>query len=209
MPATCPDWAALVASREAGGDRAEAEWRQALSHLDACDGCRRPALSADPTLLFRSLPRVEVAALEAAAMRQAVASMRRARRVAPAPPAGRLARALTAISARGRSAAAVGRRTRHLAAAALLAAASGGLWVALPTIDPAAAPDVAPAASREAAPTSPKAAPTGRTALPADAATSAGEPVFMDLSLPSSADVYRVGSGGLQVVMVVDERLDV
>jgi hypothetical protein len=31
----------------------------------------------------------------------------------------------------------------------------------------------------------------------------------MDLSLPASADVYRVGSGGLQVVMVVDERLDV
>jgi hypothetical protein len=191
-PAACPDWRALAAARDAGLGRdaaAEAAWDEALVHLDGCGACRRGALAADPTLLFRALPRVEVAASEAAAMRQAVASMRRARRVA-APPR-RLARAAARVSL-------LGRRARGLAAAALLAAASGGLWAALPRgeapIDPAAAVGV----------TAPGAAHPWPAATPA-----ADEPVFMDLARPGAADVYRVGSGAVQVVMVVDETLDV
>lgn len=203
-PTPCPDWAALVAAREAGGERGEAAWRQALVHLDACDGCRRDALAAEPTLLFRALPRVEVARSEAAAMRDAVASMRRARRVAPEPRLGPVARASARISGRRRPVEVLGRRARGLAAAGLLAAASGGLWMALPAADQTTAPQATPvAAASEAEP------PALRRAKPANAAPSLAEPDFMDLSLPRSADVYRVGNGGLQVVMVVDERLDV
>jgi hypothetical protein len=197
-PSACPDWTALVAGRDTAGERGEAAWRQALVHLDACPGCRRSALAAEPTLLFRALPRVEVAGSEAAAMRDAVASMRRARRVAPESP---LARAAARVSARRLPASPLGRRGRGLAAAALLAAASGGLWAALPAADPP--PAAATAAPGEAE------SPALRRALPANAAPSLAEPDFMDLSLPRSADVYRVGNGGLQVVMVVDERLDV
>jgi hypothetical protein len=200
---TCPDWVALAAARDAGDERGETGWRHALVHLDSCGGCRRRALAADPTLVFRSLPRVEVPPSEAAAMREAVASMRRAQRVAPEPTGG-IGRVFGRVAASRTVAAALGRRARGLAAAGLLAAASGGLWVALPAADQAA-PEAVPAASEAARSTAP---PAGHV-LPQHAAPSAAEPVFMDLSLPRSADVYRVGNGGLQVVMVVDERLDV
>jgi hypothetical protein len=191
--ANCPDWAALAATRELGlgGDAAEAAWTAALAHLDACGRCRRPALAADPTLLFRAMPRVELAASEVAAMRLAVASMRRAQRVAPKPPRGRLARTAARLSA-------LGRRGRGIAAAALLAAASGGLWLGLQGSDRALDAG-APAGSGEAV--APASA-VERAPVPA-------EPVFMDLARPHAADVYRVGSGGVQVVMVVDETLDV
>lgn len=197
---TCPDWVALAAARDAGDERG---WRRSLGHLDSCGGCRRRALAADPTLLFRSLPRVEVAPSEVAAMREGVASMRRARRVAP-QPTGRIGRVAARVGASRAVAAAFGRRGRGLAAAGLLAAASGGLWIALPAAEQAA-PETVPAASEAARSTVPAA---GRVP-PRSAAPSAAEPVFMDLSLPRSADVYRVGNGGLKVVMVVDERLDV
>ena len=193
---TCPDWLALAAAREAGLGRdeaAEAAWSEAVAHLDGCPGCRRPALAADPTLLFRTLPRVEVPASEAAAMRQAVASMRRARRVAPEPPRGRFARTAAAVSS-------LRRRGRGLAAAALLAAVSGGLWLGLPGSDRTVEPAVPSVAAEQA--------PAAGTALPR-ATPAADEPVFMDLARPGAADVYRLGSGSMQVVMVVDETLDV
>lgn len=189
--ARCPDWPALAAARDAAlaGGATEAAWAEALDHLDGCAACRRPALTADPTLLFRSLPRVEVTASDVASMRQAVASMRRAQRVAPEPQRGRFARTVVRFGA-------LGRRGRGLAAAALLAAATGGLWLGLPTGERAVEP--AAAAAGEILPAAP----------PAEGAPT-GEPVFMDLARPHAADVYRVGSGGLQVVMVVDETLDI
>lgn len=136
-------------------------------------------------------------------MREGVASMRRARRVAPEPTEG-IGRVFGLVGASRTVTAALGRRGRGLAAAGLLAAASGGLWIAVPAADQAA-PEAVPAASEAARSTAP---PAGRVP-PRSAAPSAAEPVFMDLSLPRSADVYRVGNGGLKVVMVVDERLDV
>jgi hypothetical protein len=189
---SCPDWPALVAARDAAlaDGAAEAAWVEALDHLDGCAACRRPALATDPTLLFRSLPRVEVNAAEVASMRQAVASMRRAQRVTPEPPRRRFARTAARLAA-------LGRHGRGLAAAALLAATAGGLWLGLPLGERAVEPPAATAG--ETVPAAP----------PAEGAPAANEPVFMDLARPHAADVYRVGSGGLQVVMVVDETLDV
>lgn len=86
---SCPDWRALAAHRnEPRGGRQAAEpegWTEALAHFDSCSLCRRQALSADPTLVFRRMPVVELAPVqemdEVAAVRQAVAAMRTASRL--------------------------------------------------------------------------------------------------------------------------------
>jgi hypothetical protein len=78
---SCPDWTGLAARRDAepGG------WADAVQHFDGCALCRRDALTADPLLVFRRLPMVELAPAEerseAEAMRQAVAAMRTAERL--------------------------------------------------------------------------------------------------------------------------------
>jgi hypothetical protein len=60
-------------------------WTEALAHFDSCSLCRRQALSADPTLVFRRMPVVELTPAqemdEVAAVRQAVAAMRTASRL--------------------------------------------------------------------------------------------------------------------------------
>jgi hypothetical protein len=78
---SCPDWTGLAARRDAepGG------WADAVQHFDGCVLCRREALTADPLLVFRRLPVVELTPAEerseAEAMRQAVAAMRTAERL--------------------------------------------------------------------------------------------------------------------------------
>lgn len=81
---SCPDWKRLAAHRLAGADEPEG-WSAALDHFDGgCTACRRNALAADPTLVFRWVPTVEIApaqeADEVESMRQAVAAMRTASR---------------------------------------------------------------------------------------------------------------------------------
>lgn len=82
---SCPDWRAL--SPDLSADAGTAAWNDAVRHFDGgCLHCRRDALRADPTLVFRSLrsaPAVSssVGSSEAEAMCQAVAAMRAASRV--------------------------------------------------------------------------------------------------------------------------------
>jgi hypothetical protein len=75
---SCPDWKALATAR----DRSPLEpagWDGALAHFDGgCAECRRLALAADPTLAFRRLPALTVAADEVEAMRLRVATLRSA-----------------------------------------------------------------------------------------------------------------------------------
>ncbi|HEY0514481.1 MAG TPA: hypothetical protein VGH73_21440 [Thermoanaerobaculia bacterium] len=81
--ATCPDWSRLAVLRRGGEE--PAGWAAAAAHLDACPRCRREALAADPLLVFRRLPAIEMTAAEesseAESMRQAVSAMRTARRL--------------------------------------------------------------------------------------------------------------------------------
>jgi hypothetical protein len=81
---SCPDWRGLAAHRERGGAGA-ASWTEAMGHFDACALCRREALAADPLLVFRRLPAVELTPAEESseveAMRQAVAAMRTGKRI--------------------------------------------------------------------------------------------------------------------------------
>src|SRR5438270_9030121 len=81
---SCPDWRALAPASPA--------WDEAVAHFDGgCRLCRRDALTAEPTLVFRQLrsgsiggPAAMSPAQEASevdAVRQAVAAMRTASRV--------------------------------------------------------------------------------------------------------------------------------
>ena len=69
----CPDWRTLVDRR----DREPRAWDAALEHLDGCPRCRDEALVHEPTLLFRRLPGPELRRGEIAAMKEAVAALRR------------------------------------------------------------------------------------------------------------------------------------
>lgn len=199
-----PDWERLVARRAAGG-REPAVWADAVTHMESCEPCRRAALAADPTLVFRRLPAPATDAADADAMRRAVASLRRASRVAPAgagaPPSagGRLS-----LPERLRR---VPAAVRNLAAAVLLVAAGGGALM-LGGLDPAdgAGGTVAPPAVTRA---------TGggeglwRSDAPTVRQDAGGQQVFEGLSAPRTADVYQAGEGDMTVVMVVDENLDI
>lgn len=115
---SCPNWSALAAHRnDPRRFRRETEpegWPEALAHFDSsCSACRRQALAADPTLVFRRMPVAELSPAqemdEVAAVRQAVAAMRTASR-------------LEALDTRPRPASFSG--WKRWAAAAVLAAAS-------------------------------------------------------------------------------------
>lgn len=84
---SCPDWQGLAALRLDGGE--PAEWPAALAHLDGCSACRETAPAADPALLFRRLPAVELAADEVEEMRRQVEVLRRSRRLEPPRRRGR------------------------------------------------------------------------------------------------------------------------
>jgi hypothetical protein len=89
---SCPDWQGLAALRgepagpfEPAASAASAKWADAVAHLDGCQRCRREALAADPLLVFRRLPALQLGEAaersEVESMRQAVAAMRTGRRL--------------------------------------------------------------------------------------------------------------------------------
>lgn len=84
---TCPEWTTLAAWQSDPRAEEPAAWREALAHFDqGCTRCRRGALAADPTLVFRRMVRVAEPtpaqeASEVDTMRRAVAALRAASRV--------------------------------------------------------------------------------------------------------------------------------
>jgi hypothetical protein len=86
---SCPNWSALSAHRNSPRGTEPEGWTEALAHFDSCSVCRRQALAADPTLVFRRMPVVEPTPAqeldEVAAVRQAVAAMRTASRLDARP----------------------------------------------------------------------------------------------------------------------------
>lgn len=195
---TCPDWTRLTAHRVADPATAAARvpeaWGAALDHLDGCSECRRRALAADPTLLFRSLPDWKPdAAAEVDAIRSGVAALRRAHRITPRGEAERAAGAAPGGSARS-----TGERNGWRAAAAAVLAAA--LLSAAPAV-------------RQTAGDAPRAG-----AVPG--ATGAGQAVpvaYLDDPTLSTVDdiehptasVYHFDDEEVAVVMVVDAGLDV
>lgn len=228
----CPDWAALaLVCRETGpglGDRnrdaaaaaaAAARWDAALHHLDGgCQDCRRQALAADPTLVFRRLPRIELdaaaEAAEVAAARQAVAAMRNA----SDHLAVRARRSLGSLGSPGSPRAAFPSRTAGplrwslaagLTGMALLVGADRAAWrgAAAPPATPASAAAAArlavtTAASAAGASASSPSSPSSMSAASrSDRARLAG---MSDLLAPASQ--FVAARGGLPVALPAADR---
>jgi hypothetical protein len=185
---TCPSWTVLTAHRRERGGQSAAEpegWPAALAHFDGgCPVCRKAALTADPTLVFRRLPSVPAAKMteteeraEVEAVRQAVAAMRTASRLG---------------SETHKSGALTG--WRRWTAAAVLALAA----LFIPYGD-----------ARQARPAADQAA-IFRNEYVGEGAqqVEVGTPVMEGVNLPG-ARVYHMSGEGLQVVMVVDESIDI
>jgi hypothetical protein len=190
---SCPDWRSLAGQRD-GRDGDVPGWDAAVAHFDGgCPSCRRAALAAEPTLVFRGLRAAGMSAAreasEVAAVRQAVDAMRTARRVDAIGGRSRLVR---------RSSGRV-RWVRWAAAAALTA-----LSLAVPADRGPRRSEPAP----QVAATRPAGAPVRSAAVPAAFAGEADLPTVEGVNRPG-ARVYHMEGEGLSVVMIVDETLDV
>jgi hypothetical protein len=78
---SCPDWKALAAHRQERGGAEPAGWPAALAHFDGCAACRRDALKADPTLVFRRMAAGPAIAVDTDAIRHGVMALRGASRL--------------------------------------------------------------------------------------------------------------------------------
>jgi len=196
---SCPDWRSLDRlDRLDRNTGAQAGWTEAVAHFDAgCPLCRRAALAAEPTLVFRRLGSAEMSpsqeAAEVDSVRQAVAAMRTASRVDSLAGRSRGFRRSGGIGGR----AGWTRWTRWAAAAALAVAA-----LAIPG-------DGAGRRSARVAPTvSTRSAALATAVAPAAFAGEADLPTVEGVNRPG-ARVYHLDGEGLSVVMIVDETLDV
>ncbi|HVT57354.1 MAG TPA: hypothetical protein VHR45_03055 [Thermoanaerobaculia bacterium] len=211
---SCPDWKTLALDfRRSSGPgparlAAEAEWELALRHLDGCPSCRREALAADPTLVFRGLPAPELPSAEerteVEAMRAAVVAMRNASRH------GRRDR----IAERHLDAPAWGRISRRSLAAGLTAMAlllGGGESLRQGVTQPGGSfPAPASLAGGPAsAPSFHFRTPAGFFASSVGAAPAAAHGSIEELRRRPHARVYQIDGPRLSVVMIVDEKLDV
>lgn len=191
---TCPDWSSLAAHRLSGDPEPEG-WGEALAHFDGCQLCRKAALKADPTLVFRRLPPVSSAAMTAAqeqaeveSVRQAVAAMRAASRL---------------DSLETRRSTSSGWK-RWAAAAGLGLAAISLPWHGQPARD--ARPGDTAAIFREGRMT--EIGGTGGFVADAPANQQVGlSSVVEGISSPG-ARVYEMSGGDMPIVMVVNEDID-
>ncbi|MDX1501014.1 MAG: hypothetical protein R3325_01540 [Thermoanaerobaculia bacterium] len=182
---SCPDWNDLTAHRYAPDGREPAGWEAALAHLDSCGRCRRRALAADPTLLFRHAATSALPAGEVERIRVSVDALRRAGRLeAPERRSRRNRRRYGSVAA-----------ALVLAALALLAV--GGRFDSPPSAPatPVAAPPADAASMRFG----------DRRVAPLDLAT---PPMVEAIDRPG-ARIYQLPQEDLSLVMIVDESLDV
>jgi hypothetical protein len=188
---SCPDWIGLTAHRHERDGSEPAGWSEAMAHLDGCNLCRRQALAADPTLVFRRMAAVPAAAMtpaeersEADAVRAAVTAMRAASR-------------LDSLEARPRTSSGWKRWSTGALAAVLALAA-----VIVPS-RPAKVASEAPLVRQARVETGLLDEP-----VPAAQQVDLEEPVVEGVNLPD-ARVYHMSGDGLSVVMVFDESLDI
>ncbi len=136
---SCPDWTQLTRN---GEHVPAAAW----AHTETCDHCRGAALEADPTMVFRRLPQVDVTMDDITQMQQAVAAMRRGKTVEAKVGSGR---GTVVPLARRRVAPML--QTVGLAAAALMAMLLPARLSSVPDEVPAPAPALASVAQDDTA----------------------------------------------------------
>lgn len=190
---SCPDWKTLAAWRDDPSAAEPAGWSDALAHFDrGCQDCRRTALAADPTLIFRRLvavpePAPAQEASDVDSMRRAVAAMRAASRVEAVERKGRTLSwkrwAVAAVLAMAALTLPAGEARHPLDRLAPKTALTGGLLGNL-LGDPRGAALAVPASMGDDLPT-------------------------VDGVNRPGARVYHMDGEGLAVVMIVDESLDV
>lgn len=190
---SCPDWFSLAEPRDEDAER----WQDALIHFDSdCPRCREQALDAEPTLLFRNLPEIEIGAEDIAAMQQAVATLRRGREV-EAPSEERVSRRQGRV------------RIGWARAAAVAALLCGATWIGLRST-PVTPPTAETSVAAIAAPTS-RSMPHAASMLPG-AVAAAHLPLVEDVD-PAFGDLIQVEDAEISIVMVLPqtttERLDV
>jgi hypothetical protein len=198
---SCPDWRALAQNRDDSADTEPAGWSDAVTHFESgCPRCRRDALAAEPTLIFRSLRSAPVEATaamgsasmgstasEVDAVRQAVAAMRTASRV-------------DAIEGRSRA-------WKRWAVAACLAVAA--LSISADNSHRSHQPrEQREQASLPSRPVVPLRAATASNIVPA-ALSDDAEPLTVEGINRPGARVYHMDGEGMSVVMIVDESFDV
>ncbi len=196
---SCPDWTSLAAHRR-DRDAAEPEgWSEALTHFDGCKVCRRQALAADPTLVFRRLSVVPASVMSPAEERSEVEAVRAA--VAGMRAASRL------DSLEGRSRTHSGpsgwKRWPVAAAAAILALAA----VASP-VHHRSADQPMEVASLSGLPVAQGSWDGPGSAEAANMQIDLDGPVVEGVNLPD-ARIYHMNGEGMSVVMVVDESIDI
>lgn len=201
MSSSCPDWTSLAAHRR-DRDAAEPEgWSEAVTHFDDCKICRRQALAADPTLVFRRLSIVPASVMSTAeehseveAVRAAVAGMRAASR-------------LDSLEARSRTHSGW-RRWPVAAAAAILALAAVASPVYNHTVNrPMGSISAMGAMGIPGLPAA-TAASLSSGAETANMQVDLDGPVVEGVNLPD-ARIYHMSVEGMSVVMVVDESIDI
>lgn len=208
---SCPDWSALAARRNDAHDAHDshdadiageaAAWQEALRHLDACAACRRQALAADPLLIFRRLPTLEMGPeherAEIETTRQAVAVMRTAALALQArPPFARR------FPSHWRGLRPAHSRLAYAAGLALVALSVGSNHAWREDLRPRTLHTARPQPGLST--TIPGAAAPG---VPAATPASWRSPIER-LNRPK-ARVYQYDGDHMSVVMIVDEKLDV
>lgn len=96
---TCNVWLTAVPAGGHIDDLPVAERRRALDHIRVCGRCREIAVATDSSLVFESLPQIEISDTEIDQIRASVRTLRRTRDLAMSTSLGRWARRVAAVAA--------------------------------------------------------------------------------------------------------------
>jgi len=96
---SCTDWTEATEGVSSIDEMVTEDRLAILDHIRHCRSCRRKALQADGSLLFESLPQVELPQVEIERIRDAVRTLRRAKELERSTSTGRWAGRAAAIAA--------------------------------------------------------------------------------------------------------------
>jgi hypothetical protein len=96
---SCNVWLTAVPAGGHIDDLPVADRRRALDHIRVCSHCREVAVATDSSLVFDSLPRIEISATEIDQIRASVRTLRRTRELGKSISLGRWVGRVAAVAA--------------------------------------------------------------------------------------------------------------